>query len=191
MAITCLNYLGVNSEHFEDWLEFATKILGMQVTEKCNNSYNFRMDNQKQRLSVNYEKDSYKFFIGLEVDSPNDLESYAERLERAGVLVYQGSPNIADRRFVESLIYFHDLQNNRIELVYKPMLNKTIFAPGRPISGFKTDALGMGHVVLQTDNLAVLLSFYRDILGFCVSDFTCTSVNAYFLHINNPTIVLH
>ncbi len=71
------------------------------------------------------------------------------------------------------------------------MLNKTIFAPGRPISGFKTDVLGMGHVVLQTDNLAVLLSIYRDILGFCVSDLTCTPVNAYFLHINNPTIVLH
>ena len=185
MAITCLSYLGVNSEHSEDWLDFATKILGMQVTEKCKNSYSFRMDNQKQRLSVNYEKDSYKFFIGLEVDSLNDLESYAERLERAGVLVYQGGPNIADRRFVESLIYFHDPQNNRIELVYKPMLDETTFVPGRPILGFKTDVLGMGHVVLQTDNLAVLLPFYRDLLGFCVSDFTLTPVTAYFLHINN------
>ena len=92
MAITSLSYLGINSENFEDWLEFATKILGMQVTEKCKNSYSFRMDNQKQRISVNYEKDSCNFFFGLEVDTLNDLESYAERLERAGVLVYQGDP---------------------------------------------------------------------------------------------------
>ena len=141
MAITSLSYLGINSEKIEDWLEFATKILGMQVTEKCKNSYSFRMDNQKQRISVNYEKDSCKFLIGLEVDSLKDLESYAERLERAGVLVYQGDPNLADRRFVESLIYFHDPQNNRIELVYKPMLDETTFVPGRPISGFKTDVL--------------------------------------------------
>ena len=77
------------------------------------------------------KKDSCKFFIGLEVDSPKDLESYAERLERAGVLVYQGDPNLADRRFVESLIYFHDPQNNRIELVYKPMLDETTFVPGQ------------------------------------------------------------
>ena len=110
MAITSLSYLGINSEKIEDWLEFATKILGMQVTEKCKNSYSFRMDNQKQRISVNYEKDSWKLLIGLEVNSLKDLESYAERLERAGVLVYQGGPNLADRRFVESLIYFHDLK---------------------------------------------------------------------------------
>ena len=46
MAITSLSYLGINSENIEDWLEFATKFLGMQVTEKCKNSYSFRVDNQ-------------------------------------------------------------------------------------------------------------------------------------------------
>ena len=42
MAITSLSYLGINSEKIEDWLEFATKILGMQVTEKCKNSYRWK-----------------------------------------------------------------------------------------------------------------------------------------------------
>ena len=63
-------------------------------------------------------------------------------------MVNHGKTSFADKRFVEDLIYFNDPQGNRIELVYKPMIDTDPFKPGRPISGFKTGALGMGHAVV-------------------------------------------
>src|SRR5208337_1647997 len=58
------------------------------------------------------------------------------------------------------------------------------FRPGRTISGFRTGALGMGHVLLIVTNLADSLAFYRDLLGFGVSDYMTQPFHAYFLHVN-------
>ena len=58
------------------------------------------------------------------------------------------------------------------------------FRPGRSISGFRTGPLGMGHAVFHVKNIDDLLGFYRDVLGFGVSDYILTPFRAYFLHIN-------
>ena len=39
----------------------------------------------------------------------------------------QGSKNLANQRFVEDIIYFYDPHGNRIELVYKPMIDNEPF----------------------------------------------------------------
>ena len=44
------------------------------------------------------------------------------------------------------------------------------FNPSRPISGFKTGALGMGHVVLHAKDFNKLVPFYKDLLDFKISD---------------------
>ena len=66
---------------------------------------------------------------------------------------------LVNKRFVDDLIYFDDPQGNRIELVYKPMLDTDPFKPGRPISGFKTGALGMGHAVVHVKKIDDLIPF--------------------------------
>ena len=40
------------------------------------------------------------------------------------------------------------------------------------MTGFKTGEMGLGHVVLYTPSLDESVRFYRDLLGFRVSDFT-------------------
>ena len=57
------------------------------------------------------------------------------------------------------------------------------FKPSRPISGFKTGALGMGHVVLHVKDFNKVVPFYRDILGFKISDYSNTPISLCF-HIN-------
>ena len=42
----------------------------------------------------------------------------------------------------------------------------------------------MGHVVFHVKNIDDLLGFYRDLLGFGVSDYISTPFRAYFLHTN-------
>ena len=184
MAINALSYLGVNSDNLPDWSDYATKNLGMQLVDRGAGALSFRMDDQKQRLAVTGEFGDHLAFMGWEVDSEDDLEVYAGRLENAGIAVQRGVSELADKRFVTSLIHFNDPQGNRLELVYKPMQDDRGFIPGRPISGFKTGACGMGHAVLHTQDVDELVPFYRDILGFAVSDYSTVPISVYFFHVN-------
>jgi catechol 2,3-dioxygenase-like lactoylglutathione lyase family enzyme len=58
------------------------------------------------------------------------------------------------------------------------------FRPGRSISGFRTGDLGLGHVVLLSPRVGPLMYFYRDVLGFGLSDYVKDPFEAFFLHVN-------
>ena len=184
MAITALSYLGVRSDKLADWSGFASGLLGMQQVDKGGKVLSFRMDDHKQRFVVSDEQGETLAFMGWEVESQSDLQAYANRLSDAGVEVNLGSRSLSDRRFVSDLVWFVDPDGNRNELVWKPHLTEEPFVPGRPVSGFKTGSLGMGHAVLHVRDAEALLPFYRDLLDFKVSDYGMSPYPMYFFHIN-------
>lgn len=184
MTITALGYLGVRSDRLDDWSEFAGGLIGMQKIDRGGKALAFRMDDQMQRLLVSDEPGETLAFMGWEVASKGDLDVFAARLEAAGVEVNLGAGSLADRRFVSNLIYFNDPAGNRIELFYGPMIASDPFVPGRPISGFKTGPQGMGHAVLHVPDIAPMLPFYKDLLGFQVSDYGLKPYPLYFFHVN-------
>ncbi|MBA4222534.1 MAG: biphenyl 2,3-dioxygenase [Methylobacterium sp.] len=184
MPVISLGYLGVRSDKLADWGGFASGLLGMQLVDRGGKQRSFRMDDRKQRLLVSDEPGETLAFLGFEVSSASDLDDLAGRLEAAGFAVDRGSRNLADRRFVNDLIVVHDPAGNRVELFHGAHVADTPFTPGRPISGFKTGALGMGHAVLQVPSVERLLPFYRDVLGFSVSDYGLTPYPLYFFHLN-------
>ena len=58
------------------------------------------------------------------------------------------------------------------------------FKPGRSISGFRTGPLGLGHVVMHTANTDEMVTFYRDLLGFRLTDYYYAPFKATFMHLN-------
>lgn len=184
MPVTALAYLGIRSDKLTDWSDFAGKFLGMQAVERAGGTLAFRMDDQKQRLVIEKASSEGLAFMGWEVENKDDLEAYATRLDGAGVTVQWGRREETDRRLVEAMIAFDDPDGNRLELVWKPSIDKDPFVPGRPISGFLTGALGMGHAVLHVKDAEALLPFYRDLLDFRVSDYGLTPYPLYFFHVN-------
>jgi len=184
MPIRSLGYIGVRSDRINDWAYFANKILAMQLDDRGGKQLSFRMDDLMQRLVVSDEPGDTLAFIGWEVSQQSDLQDFAARLDNAGRKVVQGSTELADRRFVEALIVTHDPAGNRIELVWNPMKSDEPFIPGRPIDGFKTGPLGMGHAVLHVPDATALLPFYCELLGFSVSDYGLKPVPLYFFHVN-------
>lgn len=184
MAINALGYLGVRSDRLDDWGDFAGRLLGMQRIDRGGKALGFRMDDRRQRLLVSDEPGETLAFMGWEVERREDLETYAARLDRAGVQVNLGAPELADRRFVGALIWFLDPMGNRVELFHDPMIASDPFVPGRPIDGFRTGPLGMGHAVLHVKDIAVMLPFYRDLLDFHVSDYGLVPYGLYFFHVN-------
>lgn len=184
MTLTSLGYIGIQSSRLADWDGFATDLLGMQKVDGAAAQNAFRMDDRKQRLIVSRDESEGLAFMGWEIGSPDELEALAHRLENAGVAVRLESNAFADQRHVGRLISFADPEGNRLEVFCNPHIASDPFRPARPISGFKTGAVGMGHAVLHVNDADLLLPFYRDLLGFKVSDYGVTPYKLYFFHLN-------
>ena len=184
MTLQSLGYVGVNSTRTQDWSGFATDLLGMQLVDQGGPVRAFRMDDRKQRLIVTGEEGEALGFLGWEVSDAAALDALAARLDAHGVAVARGTAALADQRHVAGLIHFRDPAGNRLEAFHGPAVADAPFRPGRPITGFRTGTLGMGHVVLNVENADPLLPFYRDVLGFHVSDYGLTPYKLYFFHLN-------
>ncbi len=184
MELQSLGYVGIRSKSLEDWAGYATRFLGMQLVDKSASSLAFRMDDRKQRVIVNADSEGGPGFFGWEAGDRAALDALAARIERAGVAVARGSRALADERRVGDLIVFADPIGNRLEAFCAPQIASDPFRPGRSISGFRTGPLGMGHAVLTVARLDAVLPFYRDVLGFGLSDYILKPFKAYFLHVN-------
>lgn len=182
--LTALGYIGVRSSRLDDWGSYATGLLGMQQVDRGGATRAFRMDNRKQRLVVAGDDGDGLDFFGWELADAAALDRLAARLEAHGIAVQRAPRTLTDERHVADLIVFHDPAGNRLEAFHGPAIATEKFKPGRPISGFRTGPLGMGHAVINVENVEKLLPFYRDILGFHVTDYGLKPYKLYFFHIN-------
>src|SRR5688572_22985105 len=180
MALQALGYVGIRSRDLEDWAGYATRFLGMELVDRSSTSLTLRMDDRKQRVIVNGDGDNGAAFYGWEVADGAALDALGSRLERAGVSIARGSRALADERRVKDLIVFNDPIGNRLEAFHGPEIATDPFRPGRSISGFRTGPLGMGHAVLTVERLDDVIPFYRDVLGFRLSDYILKPFKAFF-----------
>ena len=179
-----LGYAGFGSDKLEDWRQFGTNLVGFQAVERGNSLLSFRMDDRQQRILIERATGEGSRFFGWEVADGAALDALAARLESAGVVVTAEPQTLADARRVRALISFHDPAANRLEAFHGAEIDDTPFRPGRSISGFRTGALGLGHVVLTVENIAPAMAFYVDVLGFRLSDYIEKPFRAYFFHVN-------
>ncbi|MGF6506158.1 VOC family protein [Paraburkholderia sp. 32] len=184
MELTSLGYVGLRSSKIEQWRGLATRILGLQEVDKGGGTRLFRMDDQTQRVILTESTHDELGFIGWEVAHAADLESLATRLDSRNINVEWGDRALCGERHVERLIVFTDPGGNRLEAFWRPAMADEPFVPGRPLSGFRTGPLGMGHVVLHVDDVDSLLPFYRDVLGFRITDYGLSPYKLYFFHLN-------
>jgi 2,3-dihydroxybiphenyl 1,2-dioxygenase len=184
MPIEELGYVGVRSDKLDDWATYASRFLGMQVDERTANALRLRMDDRKQRLVVAPDIGEGAALFGWEVANAPALDALAARLEAASIKVRRGDRALAAERRVQDLIVFQDPVDTRLEAFHGPEVTAEPFKPGRAISGFRTGPLGMGHAVLAVQDADALLPFYRDVLGFRLSDWLVKPFKAYFFHLN-------
>ena len=182
--LQALGYIGIGSDKLEDWEGYATRFLGMQLVEKSRAGLALRMDDRKQRVIVSAGADNGAAFYGWEVADAGALDALGARLDEAGIKVARGGRALAEERRVKDLIVFADPIGNRLEAFHGGEVAAEPFRPGRTISGFRTGPLGMGHAVLTVERLDDAMPFYRDVLGFRLSDYILKPFKAYFFHVN-------
>ncbi len=173
MTVSSLGYVGVASSRLDDWREFASGVLGMQVVADGGDPLHLRMDDRYSRFIVSPEFGPGQeglALIGWEVPDAAALGDVRRALEGAGVDVGDGTgEERADRR-VDGLLVSADPAGNRLEFFHGKRPADGPFEPGRPMQGFKTGELGMGHLVLEVPDPGAECDFYVDVLGFRMSD---------------------
>lgn len=184
MEIQAFGYLGVGASNLDDWAAFATSNVGMQAVDRASSMRAFRMDDRKQRLFIDRAVEPGAQVFGWEVANAAALDLLAARLEAAGVAVKREPTALADQRCVTDLISFADPAGNRLEAFHGAQVADTVFKPGRDVSGFRTGPQGMGHTLLTFPDIDAALAFYKDLLGFRISDFMVAPLKAYFMHVN-------
>ena len=183
MPLSSFGYASLRSDRIDDWAEYGEKFLGLQLVERTRSAVRFRMDDRKQRIVISSEESADNAF-GWEVADAAALDALAGRIDAAKVAVTRVAAAEAQMRGVSAAIRFQDPAGTRLEAFHGAETADTPFVPGRPIAGFRTGPLGMGHVVLHVKNVDDLRWFYQDVLGFRVSDYILQPFKAFFFHLN-------
>jgi biphenyl-2,3-diol 1,2-dioxygenase len=172
-SVTQLGYLGLNVKDLAEWERFATEILGLQPASNApDGSLYLRMDEHHHRFILQQNPADDIAFIGWEVTDQPALQELTTQLKTDGVEVVTDTPELARARGVTELIQFRDPNGIPSEAYYGPLMNfQEPFHSLRPIGGFETGGMGLGHMVIGVDDSAKSLHFYRDVLGMRISDF--------------------
>jgi 2,3-dihydroxybiphenyl 1,2-dioxygenase len=186
-----LGYVGVGAADLPAWQAIATGVFGMQVVpgDTAGTSY-LRLDHHHHRVELNARGPEDLQFVGWEVPDAATLDSVAGQLADGGVEVMAASRDDAAQRRVVDFVRCVDPSGIATEIFYGHAVNPVPYQPSRAGSGFKTSGQGLGHILVHAPDLDASVRFYRDLLGFRVTDFTTIStprgpLRLAFLHCNS------
>lgn len=189
-SVAELGYLGLGISDPKPWADLLVNVFGMQVNPGDDTSTTYvRMDRNHHRLELHANGHDDLDYIGWEVPNSAALNAVVQQLEDAGVKVAAGTQDQADARRVVELISCVDPNGIATEIYCGRAVESKPFYPSRPISGYKTEGEGLGHVLVFSDDVDASVSFYCNLLGFRVSDFIEVptprgKLRAAFLHCN-------
>lgn len=189
-----LGYAGLDVSDIDAWESFATEVLGMQATSRGTGDdapLHLRMDEYARRVSLHPARRDDVRYLGLEVAGTAQLDAVHARLESAGLPATSATEKEAAERFAAGLLRTEDPDRLPIAVYCGPRLRvEEPFHSPRPISGFRAGDLGLGHVVICVGDIERSIAFYRDVLGFRISDLISfepapgLEVTVTFLHCN-------
>ena len=109
-------------------------------------------------------------WLGWEVSTKADLGPPSSELNDAGVEATRGTADEAKDRGVLSFVLLRRPGRRSAEIFYGQEADFRPLTLTRPMSGYLTGELGMGHAVLGVKDFQANLDFYINVLGFRVSD---------------------
>jgi 2,3-dihydroxybiphenyl 1,2-dioxygenase len=166
-----LGYLGFEVRDVDAWAAFAVDVLGLAISARgADGGFSLRCDDWEQRFVVSPGPADDIAFFGWEVDDAGALEATAGRLRAAGVEVVQGSEAEARTRRVARLFTVHDPAGHPCEVFFGGERAGSPFRSKHVVSSFVTGTQGLGHAVVSAPEPERSLAFYRDLLGFRLSD---------------------
>lgn len=189
-----LSYIVAESTDLKEWENYAHNVLGAMATFVDDNHLHIKIDERQQRMLIQKgEKNGY-VSSGWEVLSQKKFEAAKKTLQAHNVAFEVGDEAACKLRSVQEMISFADPSGNVQEVVWGFKSDFVNFASPTGVKRFVTGDQGMGHTVLPAPDFAKTVAFYREVMGFDVSDIMNfmpggpdgPTLPIYFLHCNNP-----
>lgn len=182
--ISELGYVVVRTPFFSQWLEMAASHVGLHVQVVADQEYALlRMDGKSQRFLLLPDEHA-SLSMGLLVTDQATLGLACDALAKAGYAVTPATAQELAQRAIQGMAHFADPDGNRVELAFGLAQSSTPLSYGRPIGGFRTGDLGIGHVALKCGHFAEMCHLYKDVLQFKLSDRASAPFAVEFLHVN-------
>jgi 2,3-dihydroxybiphenyl 1,2-dioxygenase len=166
-----LAYLAFEVADIAAWRAFCGGVLGLQLVGGADaTSFVARMDQRAGRFFVTEGPADDLVAVGWQMNDHIALDGAVHKLEEAGFEVEPASASDANARLVERLVRVADPAGTPLELVLSPQDADEPFTSALVPGGFVTGDMGLGHVVVGAPDRAASTHFYRDLLGFRLSD---------------------
>lgn len=184
--VTRLGYIGLNVTDIAAWEPILFKVLGLQARpNKPGEPLQVRMDDRHHRFTLYPSKTNSLAYVGWEVDTRDDFFAMYEKLKRNNVKVVMGTVAEKQERAVMEMMRFPNPDGAVHEVFFGGIEDNQAFAPSRAISGYRTGDQGLGHILLAAADPEKTVAFYREQLGFLLSDYIYwDDAEATFLHCN-------
>lgn len=167
---TCLGYSVFEVADINAWKGFASQIVGVDV--RGDDPVLLRVDEQQARIFLHQGPADDVVAAGWELPNEATLDAYVEQLRANGVEVQAGDVELAANRKVRKIFFCLDPDGWRHEFYFGAATAPSTEPLTHPLvqSGFVAGDLGFGHIVSAASSAKATNAFYRDKLGFLVSD---------------------
>ncbi|WP_018178308.1 iron-dependent extradiol dioxygenase HsaC [Jongsikchunia kroppenstedtii] len=168
--IKSLGYMRIGATDVPAWREYGLKVLGMvEGSGDTDGALYLRMDDFPARLVIVPDEKDRLLVSGWETQNAAGLQQVRDALTAHGHEFREGTAEEKAERKVDGLIVFDDPNGSHLEVFHGVALqHRRVVSPYGHT--FVTGEQGLGHVVLTTEDDAVSLQFYRDVLGFRLRD---------------------
>ena len=171
---SCLGYCVFEVSDLERWRTFATQIVGMQVGRSATDtSLRLRIDEHESRVLLLQGPADDIAAAGWEFPTEAALDAYVAELANRGVEVTVGDENLAASRDVRKLYLCRDPNGWAHEFYLGASVAPSTAPFCSPLvrGGFLAGRFGVGHIVSVARDSAQANAFYRNKLGFSVTDY--------------------
>ena len=166
-----IRYLRIGTPDLEAAIDFATRIVGLELIGREGKAAYFRSDRPSGRgdardhTLVYFEGDPGDHTIAFDLADAAQLDAAAAELEAAGHRVRAGSGEECELRRVRAFISLADPSGNKIEIVSRPFHSARRCFPGRDAG-----ITHFSHIGLRTTNPSRDEVFWTQALNARVSD---------------------
>jgi 2,3-dihydroxy-p-cumate/2,3-dihydroxybenzoate 3,4-dioxygenase len=164
IAVDQLRYVRLGTRDLPAAIDFAQRILGLQLIERSDSVAYFRSDLRDHTLVYSRGEPADKA-VGLEIYGQEQFESAIAVLSQRGFNVARGNETACADRKIRALASFRDPGGNTIELVLRPLNSGWRYFPSRDAG-----ITGLSGVALRATDVAACEALWTTVFNGRVSD---------------------
>ena len=183
IEIEQLRYVRLGTRNLPAAVDFAQRILGLQLIERNDEQATFRSDFRDHTL-VYEVGDPMQQSVGLEVRTQATLDRAIAALAATGITATAAHAQALARRKARAMASFRDHSGNTFELVVRPQTSGWRYFPSRDAR-----IKGLAGVILRSIDVEKDVSIWSGVLGAQISDWAGDATYLRFDHAHHRIVL--